>query len=41
MVGCAAFFCNNSTQKGYTMKVFPRDSQRRAKYESQKLNIHK
>ncbi|XP_018358249.1 PREDICTED: THAP domain-containing protein 6-like [Trachymyrmex cornetzi] len=30
MVGCAAPFCNNSSTKGYTMKVFPRNAERRA-----------
>ncbi|KYQ56030.1 hypothetical protein ALC60_05014, partial [Trachymyrmex zeteki] len=28
--GCTAPFCNNSIAKGYKMKVFPRDSERRA-----------
>jgi len=41
MVGCAALFCNNSSQKG-TIKG---DSQRRAKWvenmKSQKLDTHK
>ncbi|KYN28501.1 hypothetical protein ALC57_02081 [Trachymyrmex cornetzi] len=30
MVGCAAPFCNNSAAKGYIMKIFPRDVERRA-----------
>ncbi|XP_071633680.1 uncharacterized protein [Temnothorax longispinosus] len=33
MGGCAAPFCNNSSRKGYIMKVFPRDPQRRALWE--------
>ncbi|XP_071565386.1 uncharacterized protein [Temnothorax nylanderi] len=33
MGGCAAPFCNNSSKKGYHMKVFPRDPQRRALWE--------
>ncbi|KYQ53496.1 hypothetical protein ALC60_00022 [Trachymyrmex zeteki] len=33
MVGCAAPFCNNSSTKGYTMKVFPRNAERRALWE--------
>ncbi|XP_011879478.1 PREDICTED: THAP domain-containing protein 5-like [Vollenhovia emeryi] len=32
MVGCAAPFCNNSSVKGYTMKIFPRDVKRRAQW---------
>jgi len=30
MGGCAAPFCNNSSSKGYKMKVFPRNPDRRA-----------
>ncbi|EZA48314.1 hypothetical protein DMN91_008110 [Ooceraea biroi] len=30
MTGCSAPFCNNSSKKGYVMKVFPRDAERRA-----------
>lgn len=30
MGGCVAPFCNNSTAKGYIMKIFPRDPVRRA-----------
>lgn len=30
MGGCAAPFCNNSSSKGYIMKIFPRDPVRRA-----------
>ncbi|XP_070527773.1 peroxynitrite isomerase THAP4-like [Cardiocondyla obscurior] len=30
MVGCCAEFCNNSSTKGYTMKVFPRNAEYRA-----------
>lgn len=29
MGGCSAEFCNNSSSKGYIMKVFPRNSKRR------------
>ncbi|XP_025073557.1 THAP domain-containing protein 2-like isoform X2 [Pogonomyrmex barbatus] len=32
MGGCSAPNCNNSSKKGYTMKVFPRDPERRAKW---------
>ncbi|EFN60478.1 hypothetical protein EAG_04905, partial [Camponotus floridanus] len=32
MSGCSALNCNNSTEKGYVMKVFPRDKERRAKW---------
>lgn len=30
MGGCAAPFCNNSSQKGYIMKIFPKNLERRA-----------
>ncbi|XP_032671882.1 uncharacterized protein LOC116844467 isoform X2 [Odontomachus brunneus] len=30
MGGCCAEFCNNSSSKGYIMKIFPRNSERRA-----------
>lgn len=30
MVSCAAPFCANSVAKGYKMKAFPRNSERRA-----------
>ncbi|TGZ51268.1 THAP domain-containing protein 2 [Temnothorax longispinosus] len=30
---CAAPFCNNSAKKGYIMKVFPRDPERRALWQ--------
>ncbi|KAG5318295.1 THAP2 protein, partial [Pseudoatta argentina] len=30
MVGCATPFCNNSVDKGYIMKTFPRNAERRA-----------
>ncbi|KAJ8943233.1 hypothetical protein NQ314_009806 [Rhamnusium bicolor] len=29
MPGCSAFGCSNSASKGYVMKVFPRDPNRR------------
>ena len=32
MPGCCALNCNNSSVKGYIMKVFPRDAERRAKW---------
>ncbi|XP_011642678.1 THAP domain-containing protein 5-like [Pogonomyrmex barbatus] len=32
MVGCCALNCNNSSKKGYIMKVFPRDTEQRAKW---------
>ena len=34
MTGCSAVNCNNSAKKGYVMKVFPRDPERRAKWEA-------
>jgi len=30
MGGCAALYCNNSAAKGYSMKRFPRNLERRA-----------
>ena len=30
MVGCAVPFCNNSGDKGYVMKIFPKNTKRRA-----------
>lgn len=30
MGGCAIPFCNNSSAKGYIMKIFPQDPVRRA-----------
>ena len=32
MGGCAAEFCNNSSAKGYRMKIFPRNAEQRAKW---------
>ncbi|XP_077272171.1 uncharacterized protein LOC143902863 [Temnothorax americanus] len=32
MGGCAAEFCNNSSAKGYIMKIFPRDKHRREQW---------
>jgi len=32
MGGCAAEYCNNSGVKGFAMKRFPRDPQRRAEW---------
>jgi len=29
MGGCAAPFCNNSRAKGYVMKIFPKNKERR------------
>ncbi|XP_018398951.1 PREDICTED: THAP domain-containing protein 2-like [Cyphomyrmex costatus] len=32
MVWCSVPFCNNSSEKGYSMKVLPKDPERRAKW---------
>ncbi|KYM93411.1 hypothetical protein ALC62_15989 [Cyphomyrmex costatus] len=32
MTGCSAPDCNNSAKKGYIMKVFPRNPEKRAKW---------
>ncbi|KYN03584.1 hypothetical protein ALC62_05566, partial [Cyphomyrmex costatus] len=32
MTGCSAPDCNNSVKKGYIMKVFPRNPEKRAKW---------
>lgn len=34
MVGCTIPFCTNSSDKGYSMKILPRDVQRRNKWIS-------
>lgn len=38
MGGCAAEFCNNSSAKGYLMKIFPRDPQRRDQW---RVNVNR
>jgi len=32
MVGCTIPFCNNSSEKGYTMKILRKDAQRRTEW---------
>jgi len=32
MTGCSAPDCNNSSKKGYRMKIFPRNPEQRAKW---------
>lgn len=32
MIGCSAPFCNNSTAKGYILKIFPKNAERRAQW---------
>ncbi|EZA48536.1 THAP domain-containing protein [Ooceraea biroi] len=32
MIGCSAPFCNNSTAKGYIVKIFPKNPERRAQW---------
>lgn len=32
MVGCTVPFCNNSSEKGYIMKILPRNTQRREQW---------
>ncbi|KYN04636.1 hypothetical protein ALC62_04508, partial [Cyphomyrmex costatus] len=34
MTGCSVPDCNNSTKKGYIIKVFPRNPEKRAKWAS-------